>query len=149
MMHELMERKITSDLRKAPETKLLREQRARYSASDPVTDWWVMCVTTGTLNVMDVDWDGDFSRKGAVWPHTTNKEDLWVEFSNWAEKTNSRRLSFIPFMKEMRQLGVANVKRRGKNYARIPDVKAAKEFLAHNGVCFADEDEYEGEDEQS
>lgn len=52
MMYELQNREITSNLKVAPETEILYDQRMRLATADcPVTAYWIHVVESGRWNV--------------------------------------------------------------------------------------------------
>ncbi|MEF1294874.1 integrase, partial [Vibrio parahaemolyticus] len=52
MMYELQNRAITSNLKVAPETEILHDQRMRLATADcPVTAYWIHVVETGNWDV--------------------------------------------------------------------------------------------------
>jgi molybdopterin-guanine dinucleotide biosynthesis protein len=81
MMHELMGREITSNLKRAPETKMLADQRLRYAAShrDSFTTWMQDCLESGVLGVQchksnDIE---------TAWPVLVDRMELYTAYEQW------------------------------------------------------------------
>lgn len=89
MMYELRNREIKSDLRKAPETKLLMEQRARYTTTDSVVEWWADKVEAGVIGVTGYEEFGD----EVDWPQFVDKASLYVDYQEWCQANGAKRLT--------------------------------------------------------
>lgn len=87
MMYDLLERKITSNLKRAPETESLAMQRAMYSDSvrDSVYDWWQTCLEHQSVDVACLE--SESLEDG--WPSLVIKPDLFDCYDRWA---NERRI---------------------------------------------------------
>lgn len=89
MMHELMGRKITTDLKLAPETDLLQDQRMRYEAAnnsniDSVFIWWAGCLEQGTMGTIR-DYEIDDPMAAVRWPSMVNRMDLYDNYLEWCK----------------------------------------------------------------
>lgn len=74
MMHELQNREITSNLKVAPETEILHDQRMRLATADcPVTAYWIHVVETGNWDVT-LNSDRDRVSRSSVIDHAM----LWM-----------------------------------------------------------------------
>lgn len=87
MMYDLLQREITSNLKRAPETESLAMQRAMYSDSvrDSVYDWWQTCIERMAVDVACLE--SDSTEQG--WPSLVIKPDLYDSYDRWC---NERRI---------------------------------------------------------
>ena len=82
MMYDLLNRDIKSDLRRAPETALLEDQRRRYASSkkDSVEEWWLDCLERGSIQVQDYSTDG----MNGGWPKIADRIELFDKYEKWS-----------------------------------------------------------------
>lgn len=99
LLHMLMNRAITHELRQAPETEALQDQRDR-SSDNTIHQWWARCESRGAIDVMDLDTDTI-----GVWPTTVSKEDLYDVYEQFCLDRKIRAEHPAVFAKEMRYLG--------------------------------------------
>lgn len=145
MLHELLERKITCNIKKAPETEALFDQRSQYSVMDSSVDWWHSQVAVGVLNIATADTAtlGDDPR----WPETVTKADFQDAFLGWCRENNRRTMSSNMLFKTAKTFGFEVVKlRRGgeriPGYRVPPRMVAAKLLKINHGIYLKDiEDE--------
>lgn len=81
MMHDLLEREITTNLKRAPETESLAMQRALYSDSvrDSVYDWWQTCLEHESVDVACLE--SESLDQG--WPILVIKPELYDAYERW------------------------------------------------------------------
>ena len=87
MLHELLGRTITSNLRFAPVTAELKKQRTLLqvqSLSESFPSWIAYLVDTGNLGVHDVK--ADMANEGMGWPEVVGKSKLWEAYAEWVRK---------------------------------------------------------------
>lgn len=97
MFHELRNREITSDLRKAPVTKLLLEQRARYTTTDSITEWWADKVDSGVLGIAGYEELGEESD----WPELAERAEFYTDYQDWCKDSGARRQSKPAFYSKL------------------------------------------------
>lgn len=107
MMYELFEREITSNLKKAPETKALQEQRAMYSAGDNMTAWVYNIVTTGNLPVNDPTEDS----LDAGWPAFATTNDLVAAYMEFTIAQNGKPRPANMATQEITKLGFERIRK--------------------------------------
>lgn len=78
MLHDLQNRKITSNLRWAPETEGLLDQRARYASTDPTNEW---IAWSASRNFADVD----RVYEDEVWPSVLLPQSVFDAFDRWCK----------------------------------------------------------------
>jgi hypothetical protein len=103
MLYDLMNRKITSDLRYAPETRALQAQREQYSTMDSVVEWWIEQLSMGHLQVPSLDTE---IGEGEKWPNRVIKTDMLQAYSDWCSKRNRRRVPPNRFYTTMTKAGL-------------------------------------------
>lgn len=114
MMYDLLRREITTDLKRAPETALLRDQQERYvaSISDTFKGWWADCLERGTIDVMDeADEDGEIGV--ASWPRLVDKTALYDVYEDWCntKRYERRQIKTKPeFYRLMERYGAKSVR---------------------------------------
>jgi len=83
LLHLLQNREITSDLRVAPKTEALLEQRRMSSSHDSVMHWLYEATLKGSFDTVDVDASvGDDTR----WPKKVRMYELYAEYREWAKE---------------------------------------------------------------
>lgn len=87
MMYELKNREIKNDLRKAPETALLMDQRARYTSTDSITEWWASKVEDGVLGISGHEELGEESD----WAKLANRSEFYIDYQDWCKDSGARR----------------------------------------------------------
>lgn len=87
MMYELLHREIKNNLKLAPETDILVDQRMRYAAShrDSLVGWLSDCLETGTLGIMC----HESANIETAWPTLADRMELFNSYLDWC---NMRRL---------------------------------------------------------
>lgn len=123
----LLNKDITSDLRKAPETEVLNEQRMKSVRFDTTLDWWITKITNGTLE------SNDFKDHEMPWPESVSTTDLYEEYEEFCLKRNRIPEHVTVFGKEMRKYGlkqyrptINKIKRRG---FKIPSLESSAEVI--------------------
>lgn len=104
MLHELLRREITHDLKKAPETKALYEQRSQYTEMDSITGWWGHQLATGKMMIPAMEAEpGD---SGDTWPEHVLKSDCLESYVTWCRENHRRKAAANTFFKRMKQFGL-------------------------------------------
>lgn len=117
LLHMLLNREITHNLREAPTTKALKEQRARSSGDDTTLQWWVNTLVKGVLEVPDEKIN--FEPGAVAWPRYVNKALLYDDYKTWCKIEGVSVLPLQVFYVEIKKYGFRPVKIRKKN-KRIP-----------------------------
>ena len=92
LLHLLLNRKITRDLRIAPVTDALLEQRAMSAGHDSVMHWLNEALAKGTFDTIDIEASvGDDIR----WPRKVRKYELYAEYRGWAKDTGVSRYDVL------------------------------------------------------
>ena len=143
LLHLLLNRNITNDLTRAPETRALNEQRAMSMQSDSVVSWWTRAVSSETLGTPDIKADINEN----AWPTRVKKEELHAEYERWCLERKFRAYELIPFCQKLPKLGF-NLKGRMKvngtniRVAWIPSLEVAKNYLqTHYNIRIDDDEE--------
>lgn len=118
MMTELANRDITSNLRWAPETETLNEQRAILSTNDPVIEWWTGCLENEYINGIEgfTDWEPG-AKNIQRWPEGVklSTTEFYGLYEDWAMERRVRRSGLTQFMIKIQKLGFEKQRlRRGE-----------------------------------
>lgn len=123
MLYELSHRQITANLRYAPVTQELKNQRTLMqvqSLYDSFPAWLAHAVDTAILGVHDIA--ADMENDGSGWPMLVDKSLLWASYAEWARKYKPRApiLATSVFYPKLLELGFAEGprKRSGSGRAR-------------------------------
>lgn len=134
LIYDLMNREITSNLRHAPETKALQDQRILNTQQDTVLNWWVRCLTAEFIDIPD-EREFEPEREGNEnWPENVNKIALFDDYEEWCLKRNQRAISMNIFLKTMRsefgfsesRIKVGEIRKR---IIKIPPLEIAKNLI--------------------
>lgn len=146
MVHELMGRKITNNLTKAPETKVLQDQRAMYASNNPLYEWLISCVERGDMGVMDMESD-DLNTK---WPSMVTKFNVYETFEAWCLLRRKTPTSKPAFYSKLAVLGFGNARPQAKDGGtrphcfRVPKiVDLIKSIKSVGGIDFNEGDDNE------
>jgi hypothetical protein len=116
MMHDLLEREITSNLTKAIETEALEIQRSIYKATGDSVDIWLdECIGKEDLGCPDVEDDGSRSTK---WPEDVDRMDLFNAYMTWANDKKMRTKGNAHFYRKVEQYGFVKHRPRAASGAR-------------------------------
>lgn len=142
LLHYFMEREITHNLRKAPETKALKDQRDLYIQYDPITRWWTTCVQNRLIDVPD---DSNY-KEDTDWPQLVDRMLLFNHFEEWCLKRQYRVPSSTVFYKKVRDFGLRQVRPASDEGTRkykfkVPKIEVAVSALYHMGINTGDDDE--------
>lgn len=133
MFYELQHRKITANLRHAPETKALEKQRTRSMMSDSITEWWLYCVINEDLDVpSEEEWEpGKEGEK--TWPERVKRQPMFEAYKTWAKDMGAKVLTQGIFNDKMEEFGLEAVKaRQGStriNVFNIPNLHQCSKVL--------------------
>ena len=129
----LLEREITNNLRVAPQTKALVEQRLRSSANDSVLQWWTNRVEECYLSAPD-EKEFDPNNAGSSWPEHVKKANLYKDYKEWCREDNTNGLSISVFYVEVKKMGIRLTRVRINKIRQpvylIPPIDQAIAFLA-------------------
>lgn len=129
MMYDLMNREITSNLKRAPITASLERQQELYANSlkDTVDDWWDDALDRSSLAVEDAANEGDIE---SSWPDYVVKGALYDNYVNWC---NARRVPYLQI--DSRQLFYRKMDKYGLEEA-MPKGKEVVKQLGGRRRCF-------------
>lgn len=102
MFYDLLNRKIKSNLRMAPVTKPLLEQRKLWRiANDPIAEWIDECVHRNSFGTMD-----EASEDGE-WPYIVDKAGLYDAYLHWKDdkRIMASNKGSTHFFKKMKEYG--------------------------------------------
>jgi len=160
MLHELLERVITKNLRFAPVTDELLKQRAMmqvHSVYDSLPGWIAYILDTGRLGVdeMAEDKDKDPMAEDIAWPRLVDKAALWEAYADWTRKYKPKApvVSTNVFYPKIKALGFDDGirARRGTGRVRtltVPTLKelakvAREEMAIQSNIATQDNDQHE------
>lgn len=113
-LHYLLNRKIESDLRKAPDTTALRSQQVRSMRFNSITSWWVSSIVQGSLDVVDVE---DQNR---AWPELVIKSELYDNYFEWCNARREYVEHVVNFGKEIKKFGLMDGRKKiGESNIRV------------------------------
>jgi len=104
-LHFLLNRTIKNNLRVAPQTTALIEQRLRSSANDSVLQWWSNRVEERYLSVPD-EKEFDPNNAGSSWPEHVKKAGLYKDYKDYCKEDNIKGMSISIFYVEVKKMGV-------------------------------------------
>lgn len=119
-MHFLMKRKITNDLRRAPETEALKSQRMFGMSQDSTSEWWVEKLVSGTINVACMEKSEDLHNSKSKWPQRVMTKELFADYREWTKENNRRSDSIMVWVKRL--LPVSGIKSSGQEMT-IPSIE--------------------------
>lgn len=135
MMYELKSRKLTCNLRVAPETKALRGQRASYVSHNSVVQWWADKVERGSIEALDLNCMEIDAKSG--WPEVVDRLDLYDVYEQWCLTRNQRTMTKSQFYIKMEEMGLVPSRPTvggQRRYAyQIPAREEAIAMLRHKG----------------
>lgn len=149
LLYELLNRKITSDLRTAPETNLLNEQRIRSSESDTFLRWWISCLEMEKISVADVG--VDVNENSIDWPEQVMKAELYASYEAWCLERRIRPEQITIFYTRTTKLGLRSIRKvmggvKKVIYSIPKHEMAVKLFEANIGIKLHTRDEDEDEE---
>jgi hypothetical protein len=136
LMHFLLNRKITNNIRKAPETKFLKEQRALSVSRDSFIEWWMNQLESEMLDAPDLSTDFDPQNPDMDgWPTKVQCAILYESYKTWALAGRIEFVSKMVFYRKCELFGMNKVRaylpnrKRGHAFT-IPPVTIAKKIFA-------------------
>lgn len=142
-LYFLLNRKITSDLRVAPVTAALKEQRVRTSISDSILQWWIRSVMNEKLAVAEAEINDP--SQITDWPEVVLKQDIYEEYERWAMERHINPEQIAVFYSRMYDFGLERGRKtiRGvkKQVYVVPKHKKAVEILAEKFNIDVNEDD--------
>ena len=122
LLHLLKERKITSNLRLAPHTKGLTEQRRLSHRHDSLLHFFTEATVRGGFDAIDVDAAmGDTDK----WPKKLSRYELFTEYRNWCRDTRIPTfdtLSMVVFVEKLPEYGFTSE----GNAVLVPGIETLK-----------------------
>ena len=109
LLHYFLNKKITSDLRRAPETKALHSQQMINSASDSVLNWYRERILAG-----DIGCKGIRENENTKWPSEVVKMDLYESYRTRVLDGRETPVRENLFGKQMIELGLVSTRPRIK-----------------------------------
>lgn len=144
LLHWLMSRKITNDLRKAPDTNLLREQRQRTLSANTFVQWWMDRVHRGYIPVSE---EKEFDPNSAAdnrWPEIVLKSDLFDDYNQWCLDNRVTSVSMNTFYIDVKKYGLKSCRPRiggDRAYAfRVPTHEECVDILKEKGIWIEDDE---------
>ena len=133
LLHFFLNRAITNDLRKAPETEALQVQRKLSMNRDTIIGWWVDIVEHEEFPIPDIDAKPELE-SGNGWPENVLKKELHVNYEQWCFERKSNPESLMVFCDKLKPLGFnlkSRLKRNNKNLrvAKVPPYQLATALL--------------------
>lgn len=130
MLHELLGRVVTRNLRFAPVTAELLKQRAMmqvHSTYDSLPGWIAYVLDTGRLGIEDLKEDKDkdpMAEDGGAWPTLVDKAALWEVYADWSRKYKPRApvTSSNVFFPKLKTLGFDDGLRARRGNTRVRTV---------------------------
>ena len=141
LLYYLINRKITANLRHAPETGALQVQRMLNVQDDQVLNWWMTKLIEGKLRSPDV------KDEGLKWPEVVGKTALHLEYEAYCLHRNQRCVNVSVFFKEMSKYGLKQIRPTvdGERVycIKIPTVKICIETVErkHGKIMGLDEED--------
>lgn len=127
ILHYFMTRHVTSDLRRAPETKGLLDQRMLNKQDDNVFQWWRKVLIAGKIQVVDCKDDTK------PWPEHVIKIDLYEAYEEHVLARRDRPVAENVFAKKLGEYGISQSRIRvGNGRQRVyvlPNLKNATDIL--------------------
>ena len=114
MMHFLSQKEITSNLRYAPVTEKLKEQRTLLAAQDSVMEWWAYCLELGSIPHLapNEEWQAG-SENENKWPEGYHESiGLFGAYEQWVLEKRVRRQNISGFGISMTSMGIKKERKR-------------------------------------
>jgi hypothetical protein len=111
MMHFMVNRKIKSELRKAPETDALAYQRSQSMHSS--FTWWDWILQSGELDVPNEDvvsMEEMQTGEAKRWPRQVARMTVYSLYEEWCLYRHERRLPASTFYSHMKQMGMVDTR---------------------------------------
>jgi len=122
ILYELLNREITNDLRVAPETKGLSDQRMLNTQGDTVFQWWRKCLISEKIPVIDLKED-----ENVGWPSIVSKIGLYEAYEEYASVRRERPVIENVFAKKVTDYGIKatrpTINKRRQRVYEIPSIK--------------------------
>ena len=140
LMHFLLTREITCNLRNVPKTKALLEQKLHHL--DPFDRWWLCVLERGEFSVPRPGGDPAYSREVIPWSEYVALHDLHDDFLTFCKEhaINGYRNDRVVFGKLLRKRTTSKAdkikesRRTGVRRFRMPDLATCRQlFDAHLG----------------
>ena len=143
----LLQRKVTSNLSTAPETRAISDQREQHAKHRPEYEWWIHILALGELNVPTVDdIDEDAKTRNPRWPGVYDRVAFYETFDQWCV---NHKFNYYPnparFYRVLRIFGIkiyreSSGTRRYK--VKVPPRKECRRiFQERTGINIGDIDE--------
>lgn len=149
ILHYFLNREITSDLRRAPETKALGDQRMLSAQEDTVFHWWRKCLLEGKLPANDLIGQ-DSDRKD--WPTIVSKSELYEAYEMHVINRKDRPVIENVFAKRIKEFGVGmsrpSIGNRRVRVYKIPYIEMAIDRLNKAMPGAIEEDEEDNTDSE-
>jgi len=145
ILYYFLNRVITHDLTRAPETEALEEQRGLSLNKDSVVNWWIEQVSQEFMEVPDAKTPTNLDE--AVWPNVVIKSELHKAYMQWC--LDRRITNFeheVVFCNKLKPMGFnlstrTIINNKKMRVALVPPLKEAKAALLKNYSVRIDYDE--------
>lgn len=148
LLHYLLNRKITSNLRFAPVTDALEHQRELSAVYPSPAQWWAGAIDREFFTSTPAE--GDFkpsTQLNDAWPVHVRTNLLYDEYVAWCDIRKARAVNAPVFKRLLVQWGAVDARLRGAGdrirVLKLPDVKEAREQLIRHypGILEKDDDD--------
>jgi hypothetical protein len=127
----LLGRELKENIRTAPHTVALQEQRDLSASSDSISQFWIYCVETDMQCLNNNACEANVKDE----PSNIAKVDLYREYKDFCDSHTLRAVQLIPFCSEAKKIGFIEVrftvnKNRIRGYA-MPTPRAFAMAIGH------------------
>lgn len=144
-LHYLLTRNITANLRKAPETKSLKEQAVYMAAQfNPVIEWWQRKLMDGALETCDAIYMG--GENDEPWPEYVKITELLDEYKAYCKANNIKNVGpDVRFYNKIKEMGLKKVKKTvsgdRRKFHEVPILDQARAIFIANGYSLPEIDD--------
>ena len=139
---EMLHRGLSSNLRQAPETEALQEQRMLAISQDTTFDWWRECIMKGNMRC------NHFKGEVEKWPRLVDKTELYDVYRDHCIGTKMDHDPIHVWAKEMVQYGIQPSRnRRGVEKIYTFKIPTHENAITHLNAIMAGAIENEDEED--
>ncbi len=147
LLHFLLHRKITRNLRLAPRTKALQQQKILSRKRDTILYWWTHCLLTGSHETATAEEFEPGQDKMDQWPTLVEKSTFYGSYVKWAKEMGHRPISNVSFFTKLKKVTTIGSTRvsvpGGRRYAvkLLPLDRSREQLEDKYGISFGDDDD--------
>jgi len=119
-LYFLLNREITSDLRRAPETEGLKSQRLYGMSQDNTAEWWIEVLTEGKMYVSSSEVLDDL-HSDHRWVEKCDMMELFKSYKEWSSTSNGRMDSVQVWRRKMTEIFNVEIRGREMNIGKYED----------------------------